>query len=87
MLNAIGAAIWAVSFGFAGYFFGTLVTTVLKDVKQIEQYILIGVVVVLLVLWLIKRRKRKHEESACMVQDGTADPVDADKPGTDGPRQ
>jgi membrane protein DedA with SNARE-associated domain len=87
VLNAIGAAIWAVSFGFAGYFFGSLVTTVLKDVKQIEQYILIGVVVVLLALWLVKRRKRKHEEAACMVQDGTTDPIDADKPGKDGPQQ
>jgi len=83
VLNAIGAAIWAVAFGFAGYFFGTLVTTVLKDVKQIEQYILIGVVVVLLVLWLVKRCKRKKEEASCAVENTASDPAGVDKPGKD----
>ncbi len=81
VLNAIGAAIWAVAFGFAGYFFGTLVTTVLKDVKQIEQYILIGVVVVLLVLWLVKRRNRKKEETTCTVEGAASDPAVTDKAG------
>ncbi|KAF0232825.1 MAG: hypothetical protein FD177_2182 [Desulfovibrionaceae bacterium] len=81
VLNAIGAAIWAVAFGFAGYFFGTLVTTVLKDVKQVEQYILIGVVVVVLVLWLVKRRKRKKEETSCTVENAASDPAVTDKAG------
>ncbi|MFP5223393.1 MAG: DedA family protein [Acidobacteriota bacterium] len=80
ILNAIGAAIWAVSFGFAGYFFGTLVTTMLKDVKQIEKYILIGVVLVLLVMWLVKRHKRKKEEATCSMQDAAPAPLDGDKP-------
>lgn len=79
ILNAIGAAIWAVSFGFAGYFFGTLVTTMLKDVKQIEKYILIGVVVVLLAMWLVKRYKRKKEEATCSVQAASPAQVDGDK--------
>jgi len=83
VLNAIGAAIWAVAFGYAGYFFGTLVTTVLKDVKQVEQYILIGVVVVLLALWLVKRHKRKKEEATCTVESAAPDPADTDKPGKD----
>lgn len=83
VLNAIGAAIWAVAFGYAGYFFGTLVTTVLKDVKQVEQYILIGVVVILLVLWLVKRHKRKKEEASCSVEGAASDPVGTDKPGKD----
>lgn len=68
VLNAIGAAIWAVAFGFAGYFFGTLVTSMLKDVHQVEKYVLIGVVVVVLVIWFFKRRKRKKEEEQCPVE-------------------
>jgi len=33
ILNAIGAFVWAVSFAYAGYFFGTVVAKVLKDIK------------------------------------------------------
>lgn len=68
VLNAIGALIWAVSFGFAGYFFGTMVTTVLKDVHNVEKYILVAAVVVGLGVWLYKHIKSKKQGMVCHTE-------------------
>jgi len=77
LLNAVGAAVWAIAFGFAGYFFGTLVTTVLKDVHHIEMIILIAVVVVICLVWYLRRRKRKKADKACLAR--------FDEPGSEVP--
>ena len=65
VLNAVGALVWAVSFGYAGYFFGTMVTTVLKDVHNVEKYILVAAVVVGVGIWLYKRYKNKARGMVC----------------------
>ncbi|GFK94327.1 Inner membrane protein YohD [Fundidesulfovibrio magnetotacticus] len=61
-LNAIGAFVWAVSFGYAGYFFGTVVASVLKDVHRIEMYILGAAAVVGLTVWYVRKRKKSGQE-------------------------
>jgi len=61
-LNAIGAAIWAVCFAYAGYFFGTMVANVLKDIHHVEMVILIVAILAGIVIWFFKRRKRLREK-------------------------
>ncbi|MFZ5427179.1 MAG: DedA family protein [Thermodesulfobacteriota bacterium] len=77
VLNAIGAAVWAVSFGFAGYFFGTVVASVLKDIHHIEMIILIAAVVVGCIVWYVRRRKRGKEDAECAVAQSGAEDVPA----------
>ena len=67
ILNAIGAFVWAVSFAYAGYFFGTVVAKVLKDIHHIEMVIIGVAIVVGVVVWYLKRRKRLKEEASCPV--------------------
>lgn len=59
VLNAIGAFVWAVTFGYAGYFFGTVVTTVLKDVHRIELVLLVVAAAVGGGVWYLRARKRR----------------------------
>lgn len=69
-LNAIGAAVWSVVFGLTGYFFAKLVTDVLhdvlKDVHHLEMVFILVVAVVGVVVWLIRRHKRKKADAACL---------------------
>ncbi len=60
-LNAIGALVWAIAFGFAGYLFGTVVASVLKDVHNVEKYILLAAVAICMGIWLHKRVKSKKQ--------------------------
>lgn len=77
-LNAVGALVWAVTFGCAGYFFGTVVATVLKDVHHIEMVILVVAVVGFTGLWLYRRRKRaKRRLETSDRSDQAETPVDA----------
>ena len=60
LLNAVGAAVWAVVFAYAGYAFGVLlVDSLLKDVHHVQIIILLIAVAVLLAIWVVKRRRRK----------------------------
>jgi len=68
-LNAVGAAVWALTFGFAGYFFGVLlVDGLLKDVKHVQMFILIGVVLVLAVVWIVRRYRRRKADALCLAR-------------------
>ena len=68
LLNAVGAAVWAVVFGFSGYFFGAVVATVLKDVHNVQMIILIAAVLVGALIWFIRHIKRKKADKACSGQ-------------------
>lgn len=63
-LNAVGAFIWAVTFGCAGYFFGTVVATVLKDVHNAELIILVAAALLFVCIWLFRHRKKRKAASA-----------------------
>ncbi len=58
--NMIGAAVWAVSFGVAGYVFGAAMEKVLKEVKQYEMYILVGLIVAAFLYWLYRHIKKRN---------------------------
>ncbi|MCX7013669.1 MAG: DedA family protein, partial [Candidatus Sumerlaeota bacterium] len=53
-LNVIGAAVWAVAFGYGGYFFGAAILLVIKDVKRHQIQVLAGVCIAALALWVIR---------------------------------
>lgn len=63
VLNAIGAAIWAVAFGCIGYLFGNLLENVLEsvlaEVHNIELIILGVVALIMLCLWIRKMFRKK----------------------------
>jgi membrane protein DedA with SNARE-associated domain len=61
MLNLLGAAIWAVSFGWLGYLIGQTLAALINEVKQIELYVLaglIGLAIGLLVVRLIRKKRQ-----------------------------
>jgi membrane protein DedA with SNARE-associated domain len=65
LLNLIGASIWAISIGLAGYYFGRAVEAVLGDVKRYEVELMAGIVGLAVVIWLAHLyRRRKSERSA-----------------------
>jgi membrane protein DedA with SNARE-associated domain len=59
LLNMLGAIVWAVLIALAGYYFGALLEMLLKDIKHIEEAILIGILLAGGVLWLWRRSKIK----------------------------
>ncbi|MHB8729633.1 MAG: DedA family protein [Sulfuricaulis sp.] len=60
-LNFIGAVIWAISFGYAGFFFGAGARLILADFALYETYVLFALALLGLVVWLIAliRSRRK----------------------------
>ena len=65
LLNLVGAIIWAISFGYAGYLFGEAFRLFLSDFKRYELYVLLGLILIALVIWLatlIRNRRRALAE-------------------------
>jgi membrane protein DedA with SNARE-associated domain len=62
-LNAIGAIVWAVSFGIGGYFFGQALELLIGDLKKYE-YILLGTIALAgIIIWGIYFLWRKKKRS------------------------
>jgi membrane protein DedA with SNARE-associated domain len=63
LLNAVGAAVWAVAFALTGYVFGSLLETVLvrviDNVHYVEMAVLGLAVLVVLALWLVRTLRRR----------------------------
>ena len=64
LLNIIGAGIWAISIGFAGYYFGQAVETVLGDIKRYELELIAGIVGLAALIWLTHFYRRRIRKSA-----------------------
>jgi len=65
-LNAIGAAVWAVTFGFGGFLFGHALEIFLNDLKKFEYLILAGLAIAGLLIWSLyfyRRRKSVSSQS------------------------
>lgn len=77
LLNCVGAAVWAVVFGFAGYFFGTVVESVLKDVKHVQMIILLAAVVIGTGVWYFNRRKKNKAIESCLMRKAAEQPRQA----------
>ena len=52
-LNILGALVWSVATGFAGYFFGHALELVFGHLKQIEHWIMIGIVLFGGIIWVV----------------------------------
>ena len=66
VLNLVGAVIWAIAFAMAGYLSGEAFRLMLDDFRHYELYILLGLVIGGLLLWLItlirhRRRAVMHK--------------------------
>ena len=65
LLNGIGAAVWAVGISLLGYLVGETAAALITEVKRYERFVLAGVVVIMMLLWLIlgwRDRRREAEE-------------------------
>jgi membrane protein DedA with SNARE-associated domain len=68
-LNIISAAIWAVTLGVLGYFFGQVMEAVLDDIKKYELMVMGGLILGATIIFLVKRyrmkkaRKRRDREN------------------------
>lgn len=69
--NMIGAILWAIIISGAGYVFGLAISSLIGELKKIEEIVLLVILVMGLVFWLwrkyfsatLKRIDRKKEES------------------------
>lgn len=57
VLNLIGAALWAVLVSGAGYVFGQAVSSVIEDLKGIEETVLVAILASGILFWLWRRRR------------------------------
>lgn len=55
LLNLIGAFLWALIFGLAGYAFGQAMEIILEDADKYELWIALGIVVAGAGVWLYRR--------------------------------
>jgi membrane protein DedA with SNARE-associated domain len=61
LFNALGAAIWAVGIGGAGYLFGQAIELWLHDLKRVEEVLLFSILFGGLVLWVWRRWKFRRK--------------------------
>ena len=73
-LNLLGALIWAVVVGGAGYLFGQALELALQDAKRYEMWLLPGIVATSLAVWLWQYlRKRAARAGDGGVAGGVSD--------------
>jgi membrane protein DedA with SNARE-associated domain len=58
-LSVLSALAWATAIGTAGYFFGVTIEAILKDIKQYERLIILGIAVIGLSIWGVKFIRNK----------------------------
>ena len=61
LFNALGAAIWAVCVGSAGYLFGQALELWLHDLKRVEEALLFAILFVSLAIWGWRRWKFRRK--------------------------
>lgn len=64
LLNLLGAFLWALIFGVAGYLFGQVVEVILADVDKYELWIALVIVLAGASVWLYRRHKIKAINTA-----------------------
>lgn len=61
VLNICGALIWAIIIGLLGYYFGHAIESLLGEIKQYEEFIIIGLMSVGTGVWLVyKWAEKRH---------------------------
>ena len=66
-LNVISAAIWAVTLGVLGYFFGQIMEAVLHDIKKYELMIMAGIFLIAAIIFIVKRIRRRRRMNASIA--------------------
>ena len=66
-LNILSAAIWAVTLGLLGYFFGQVMEAVLHDIKRYELIIMAGIFLVASIIFVLKRFRRRRKDRKSVV--------------------
>jgi len=59
VLNALGAALWAASFGIAGYLFGQALATAFEEARQYELLALGAIAAAGLAVWVLRRLRAR----------------------------
>ncbi|MBA1194440.1 DedA family protein [Enterobacterales bacterium AW_CKDN230030176-1A_HGKHYDSX7] len=62
LLNGIGAAVWAIALGAAAYHFGAVLEGLLGSVKKYELWVLGGLLLVGILLWIRRRFRTVRAE-------------------------
>ena len=58
-LNMLGAIVWSVVIGFAGYYFGHALEVLFGHLKQMELWIMMGIVLIGGFLWIIRYKRSR----------------------------
>jgi membrane protein DedA with SNARE-associated domain len=63
LLNFLGAFLWATIFGIAGYLFGHLMESVLRDVSRYEPWIIHFILIPGVLFWLFRwyREEKRND--------------------------
>lgn len=61
MFNALGAVIWAVGIGGAGYLFGQALELMMHDVKKVQETVLIAILFAAFGIWAWRRYKFRRK--------------------------
>jgi membrane protein DedA with SNARE-associated domain len=59
-LNVLGAAVWALTVGTAGYIFGDALEILLGNIKRYELFAFAAIAVAGLMIWLLNLRRRRR---------------------------
>jgi len=59
LFNIAGAAIWSMTIGGAGYYFGQVIESLLGDIRKYEIAVMVGVIAVAALLWIFHRVQGK----------------------------
>jgi membrane protein DedA with SNARE-associated domain len=60
ILNAAGAAIWAITIATGGYFFGYALQPFIKNIRRYELYAIIAVAFIGICLWILHLYRKKR---------------------------
>jgi membrane protein DedA with SNARE-associated domain len=61
LLNLPGAAIWAASFGLAGYYFGNAVEAVIGDIKHYELTLMLSIIAISVLIWVAYQYRHQRD--------------------------
>lgn len=65
VLNITGALIWAIVIGMLGYYFGYAIEILIGEIKQYEELVILGLVLVGTAVWILfKWRERSTQRKA-----------------------
>jgi len=65
LFNFSGAVVWAFTIGWVGYLFGSNWQRLVHLFKQVDTAILVAVAVVVLIVWVVYRRKSSGQKVSC----------------------